>query len=336
MANGVKKLTGVLCAMVAMSSVTRAGDPQLTAIKMDIKRQVLMAAPTGNFAMLEKMAEGYRVSDERLSDGTSKAHEFYATPEMLFLYSEREREFEQWEKIFENWKAAYPNSSAATLMQASARLKYGWKIRGTSYAHKVNKEDFVSFGEVLRSTEALLLSNKATASADAEWYAIILAVKGGLGADKDELLNIAREGIARHPRSFQIYIAMMNYLMPQWGGSIKSMTGWANEIVALTKATEGDSVYARLYWHVEEFTPVEKFFVLADWPRLKSATDALLERYPSVSNIERSLKMACASRDPAEVNKRYAALSAVPGFSLEKTIIPEVYCRWPQPRTLPQ
>lgn len=99
-----------------------------------------------------------------------------------------------------------------------------------------------------------------------------------------------------------LYFARLTYLMPWWGGSWEEIENLALWSVDQTKAEMGNSMYARIYWSVGQFTQVSNVFkdTKASWPRMKSGFEDLMKRNPnSLWNLNAYARFACDAGDKA-------------------------------------
>jgi hypothetical protein len=327
----IVKCVSALALAIPFSVGALADDIELANLRQTIENKVMLAVQSGDFDTLEKMAETYRASKTVIADGTTELEVFYDSTGWYFDLASEDEDIKRWYDGITKWQAAYPKSPTAVMMHALTLYNHAWQIRGNSYADKVWKNDWANFQSKILEAKKVLEDSKATTSGDARWYSLMIAINGSMGEKKAVLLALAREGLNSRPTSLRIHTVLMNYLLPKWGGSRKLMHEWVDEAVALTRSTEGDIFYARLYWTVLGEFEKDEFNKMIDWPRMKKAFDDLLERYPNIKNMEGSLRIACASRDPDEVQKRWALIARTAGPRLEPTVEPAKYCRWPKP-----
>ena len=308
-----------------------AGDPSQVAMQMHIQNEALHAINYGDDDALEKMSETLLQDKSQMPDGYWQLDCFYDTLGTFMIPQYRDQQLKIWQTTYAKWIAAYPKSRTAPIADAYVHFVIAWQDRGSGYANEVWKDAWAGFDLNMKEAQKILAASKAATGSNPRWYALMIAVKGALGAGPVKLLPLADEGLKTEPMNYSIATSMMTFLQPQWGGSPDLMEAWAKKAVELTRSTDGESLYARLYWTAEDSSRIERFRTYKiDWARFKKATDDLLERYPSTGNIERALKMACVSMDADEVNKRYASLAKLAGPALRPSIVPTEYCRWPK------
>lgn len=176
----------------------------------------------------------------------------------------------------------------------------------------------------------ILEESKQTASENPRWYSTMVAVKGALGLPRSVVLATAREGLAKNPAHFQTAINALINVYPQWGGSAQQVRSWIEEAAAAAKHSEGDGVYALLYW--EAMKSADATSIIGgefDWKRMAKAMDDFVAHHPTLEHMVKAMDMSCQSQNEAEVMRRWSVVAEVAGPSFSR-IVPEVYCRWPR------
>jgi hypothetical protein len=116
------------------------------------------------------------------------------------------------------------------------------------------------------------------------------------------------EGTQKFKTYYPTYFTMLNFLLPKWSGSWKTVDNLVQWSVENTKEIDGNSMYARLYWSAaESLSEKEKLFkdTRASWSKMKRGFDDLMERNPkSKWNLNNFARFACMAGD----KKTYVAL----------------------------
>ena len=207
------------------------------------------------------------------------------------------------EKFVRDWAAATPHNPAPVITDAALHLKQGWCFRGIGYADSVKTDAWPKFRRSATASFEALEADKAMASADPEFYAVKLNTLIALGAD-DEIFQIAvDEATAREPDYHRIYYNAVWHYLPQWGGSFEAVDKFARYAVDRSRADEKASLYARIYWSLEDCNChlIEKH---ADWIMMKQSMRDIFDLYPTRWNGEYSSNLACKMGDRDE-GRRY-------------------------------
>ncbi|MGC3971317.1 MAG: DUF4034 domain-containing protein [Pirellulales bacterium] len=96
------------------------------------------------FDELEAVVAQIRRDRPRDSHGKARLSVFY---EGTAAMAKTDQEFEQELALFGRWLAAKPKSVAAHLALARAWKNYGWRARGSGFAHTVTDDGFAKFRE---------------------------------------------------------------------------------------------------------------------------------------------------------------------------------------------
>jgi len=94
---------------------------------------------------------------------------------------------------------------------------------------------------------------------------------------------------------------MATSLMPRWGGKLADYHRFVETAVITTKPIDGNSMYARLYWHLSDNGDCCQDMLLTlgiPWPKMKSGFDDIMQRYPgSQWNRQNYAYFACREGD---------------------------------------
>jgi hypothetical protein len=282
-----------------------ADDPYLTLppqfhdaeVRQALKTAVTDAYARSDFVKLEAMAKFYRDTAARTPAGTWKLSLFYNNLSMQDedSHPDGENSFFAAEKKDESWIAAFPKSPTPYIVNAEQLTNHGWFHRGNGYARTVTQEGWESFREYLAFAQSVLEKNKSVASSDPEWYPAMLTIALGLSWTKDQFEPVIREGSNRFPLYYDIYRSGARFYLPIWGGNIDDFDTFANYAVSKTRATDGTTLYGRVY-------TINGFYYLfreshAQWPRLFNALQGMQQLYPDPRNENKFALYACIAED---------------------------------------
>lgn len=106
----------------------------------------------------------------------------------------------------------------------------------------------------------------------------------------------------------------MEYNAPKWGGSAQAIEDFARAAVGRTRKTEGEGMYARIYWYAAQSQYHDQLFSQSkvDWPTMKRGIHDVLARYPDAWNLNNFARFACLAGDRAEAQALAARVGDIP------------------------
>lgn len=201
------------------------------------------------------------------------------------------------------WLAARPQSILATIALSKVYAYQAWSLRDSDAGKSL---------ELNLQGQKLLLAQSERGRKDPNWWAVLLTQAHNTRMPAKEQRQLAQDAIAAFPQHPDIYTRIATTRVPQEGGSHKALADLAGQAVENTKPHEGQSLYALLYWSVQDqlapngqaaFTHRQ-----VDWPRIRAGFDDLVQRHPDPYNINTYARLACvAAKDKkatAEVLQR--------------------------------
>jgi hypothetical protein len=167
----------------------------------------------------------------------------------------------------------------------------------------------VAYAEILRRTagdaeaERYLKQHKSIAAGDPHAYELLMAFSSGAGRPQREVDILFEEAVAREPLYYQNYFAVAKDRMMRagYGGpDPKTIAALAEDAVARTRSSDGESMYARIYWLLYSRPENGPAFAASSkevWPRMKRGFEALVARYPDAWNLNHYARFACLAGD---------------------------------------
>jgi hypothetical protein len=261
---------------------------------------VTAAIRNGDFERLEELSSHYRTTEARTSSGLWKLSLFDAR--LRAALDIPKRDGQRWTSMItlvEEWVKRHPGSAGARLGYAQMLLSRAWSYRGNGYATTVAKEDWKPFREFTQRARRYLEKTKNVAARDPRWYEIMIAVATYQSWPKEQFDALLKEALDRYPDFYQIYFASIIYLSPKWGGDASSIEQFAREAVERTRKTEGDGMYARIYWYASQTQFGDELFLdsKVDWTLMKKGIDDVLAKYPDAWNTNNFARFACLRGD---------------------------------------
>lgn len=198
-----------------------------------------------------------------------------------------------------SWMAKSPQSVAAALTLSGAYYSHGWAYRGTGLANSVSEENFARFASYTKLAQEPLLTREDLGKTDPNWHIQMLAVGQDNGWSSEQYFAFAQAALDAFPDNYDVYFAVAGRLLPQWGGSLEQLSAFAEYAAERTKATEGRSMYARIYWAYYPSLGGAEMLRRGelDWPKLREGFEDVVKRYPDPWNLNIFARTACDASD---------------------------------------
>jgi tetratricopeptide (TPR) repeat protein len=131
------------------------------------------------------------------------------------------------EAAMDAWIAARPESHTAHLVRASAHIETGFYFRGSAFASKTTRAQFAGMvREFDLAEQQIALALRADPRAVAGYWLLLTIAQGR--SEPAGAREALRRALLVRPRSVRSRVMFMLLLEPKWGGSIQSMTAFAN------------------------------------------------------------------------------------------------------------
>ncbi|MGH6822877.1 MAG: DUF4034 domain-containing protein [Methylocella sp.] len=271
------------------------------------------------FDDLDHLFDDWSNLSDRRADGGSKLATFQ---DAMYYFFSTASDWDSNYQLIRRWREKTPKSRAAALTEALYWYRYAWSARGNGYASSVTTEGWKLFQERLQKAEAMLLESKPYTSSSPLWGRICIDVGIGLNWSKVRLLEIFRESTKREKYFYKIYTGMVASLAPRWGGDWRLVDTFVKDAVKNTQEVDGYSMYARLYWAIQQREDLEFNLFhdsLASWADMKRGFEDVIRNYPhSAEDINTFAAAACIAGD----KETFQTLR----FRIGKTITPGA---WP-------
>lgn len=240
---------------------------------------------------------------------------------------------EHFDKVFDEWKKTNSKSKAAWMIRAAVLTR----IAKNAYAELLKPHPYSPSRPVLEAnlkaaTAALdkyLDEIKFAAGYDPHWYVDKIISMSLPCAPEAERWMLLDEASAKYPDYTQIYFEYIDRGI-KCGGDAKTL---ARKVIDLavdrSKATDGQSMYARLYWKMSSAHTGPGLFASdwIDWPRMKQGMDDILQRYPDPWNVNNFAFFACAAQDAEKTRELTARAAEHPVASAWPSAEAFSYCR---------
>ena len=265
-----------------------------------------------HFADIDAMADDFRAHGSRTSSGIWKIGLLHDGLDDDFLHNEKDEKY--WAGItakVAKWIDAFPTSPTPRILYATVLTKHAWAIRGGGWAREVRAEDWEPFHKLIAQARAYLLANKEIGEADPQWYETMIELARVDGSTADDVEALVDDATWKYPDYYPNYFATIMYLQPRWHGDLDAIEAFATHAVGKTRAIEGESMYARIYWYASQLEFGERLFkdTSVAWPKMKRGIIDVLKRYPDQWNINNFAHFACLAGDREETARLTARVT---------------------------
>lgn len=303
----------ILCLILIVLCSFSFSKLALAASELDARKQisgsVKAAFMQDDFSALEEMSRNYRVSRSRTTSGLWNLTLFYAGIgagiNEVVEANEREVAFRELGDKITRWARQYPDSPTPHIVFSMVHIEHAWEYRGRGYAYTVPPEAWVPFRKYIALAKQNLEAHKAIAAADPKWYEVMLIVARTEGWERGDFDRLLSEALEREPAFYQTYFQALEYLLPKWHGGVKEIEEFARDAVRRTTQTEGQGMYARIYWYASQAQFENNLFSESSvvWPSMKLGFDDVVARYPDAWNLNNYAKFACLARDKTKMKE---------------------------------
>ena len=243
---------------------------------------------------LEAETEAVLESRQRLPDGRWRVDLLY---DGFSTYFRRSHHEDIDLDTLQKWQRAYPASKTAAVAQAAYWISSAWDVRGNASGANVPPKAVEEFQRRLRLARDALESSRAYATANPAWYELMISIGIDANWPLRDVRAVFDEAIAREPGYYSHYLRYGARLM--WVGSLDQFHKFADEAVARTRSTDGQTMYVRLYKELHGMHPDANIFkeMGVSWPKMRAGFRDLVKRYPSRWNMNDFAAYACKSGD---------------------------------------
>jgi ankyrin repeat protein len=263
---------------------------------IDELRRLLQA---GDYAGVEKLYSKLDKEKVRTPAGAWGLSVFYAA---LRDYPQRTRDMAYWnaeDAKAAQWAAKFPRSDVATVFRVYLLQSRALSFRGNGNYADIRKEDLAPMQQAVK--EALALLDKRPAKAprpDGGWFHVRMEVLPYSELFDSHFSYAWEGGIRQFPDYHPLYFSAAFYSLPKWGGAPDGVERIAR-LASQGKGAEREFMYARVYWYLDQVQYHGKIFEdsPADWDRMKTSFDALVQAYPDPWNLNAYAYFACKAGD---------------------------------------
>lgn len=229
-----------------------------------------------SFEQLENMAEVYRTSKDKFSNGEWALDTFYSG---LTHYLIASRQQENWEVRIErlrDWVKTNPNSVTARVALSECLVGYAFAGRGYGYANTLNEDQNKLFEERMQEAAVVLDESAEMKDRCPQWRAALLRFPG---QTKEQIYQALEDAVRHNPEYSMYYFRMAIMLMPRWYGEEGELEHFCQEAADHIGGINGDILYAQILWFLDrnfDLDNLGKRNPSVDWKRVKRGIEALM------------------------------------------------------------
>jgi hypothetical protein len=248
------------------------------------------------YGELDVKARELRTSKARFRNGAWKLSLFYMAFDSLGTSKSWypiafEGQNPDWNEVFsrlKEWRDERPASVTARIALAQAWMAYAWEARGTSYAHKVNDQQWALFHERLAESARLLDEAKGLEEKCPEWWDAAMKLALGQGWDKARYRALMEEAVAFEPEYDSYYSSQAYFLLPRWYGEPGEWQREAGRWMERFGSPRGEEIYARIVWSFRNLGIADELIeeTEIDWALTKRSFLHMRQKYPDSFEIE--------------------------------------------------
>lgn len=300
-------LAGLVAASAETHAATRAQTNRQSeaAIRLAIVEETGANLSSGKFDALERMAEDFRRTKARTPSGTWKMGWLHKAFETIGLNTPTPDAAIAMNATLQAWLQSHPTSPTPYI--ALGHFSYwqtvaGWRHRLATSSALPNWEPY---RQDLAETYDFLLRAKPIAARDPEWYVVMENIGRLLEIDLAERYLLIQEGLDQEPHYHRLYFAAAESLLPKWGGSYRMVEAFANEAVTRSRDRDGESLYARIYWHLAQIEFGTDLFreTGVEWNTVSRGFHDIVKAYPESWNLNAFALFACTASDFAKAGQ---------------------------------
>jgi hypothetical protein len=273
------------------------------AVREEIVNQTWALLEMRDYAGVDRLAKTYLERRERTPSGVFKAaYVYYAIKEFL-QDGQRAPCGEQRQSYVEDWIKAAPRSPPAIIGYAQDFVLQGLCERGLASADEVEPKALSKFQAKVQIAAAALQANKAAGAQDPQWYALMQEIAAYQRWDEPRFDALHGEAVSKFGWDYQIYMRAGRYYLPRWGGSLEAFDRYARRSTELTRASDGEALYVRLYWNAMQEGELYhdlKHYSRADLDLLGASMRDIAARYPTPWNYNNFAWILCRNEMFAE------------------------------------
>lgn len=296
----MKNKLRILCLVFLAMLVNTRGNAENFYKPDELKGIIYTAYKENDFAALDKLGTKLRAEKSRTPSGRWNLSDFYMYLFGAMLEGRKENSAEQWSEVeskMNRWVASTPQSAIAPIALGSAQRRHAWALRGAGFANTVTQKGWEGFSKHLAIASDTLQINKKISSEDPQWYVEMLSLALAQSWTKEQYLALYEEAVSKEPLYYDTHVEAVERFLPMWGGDIEAIQSFAAKAMRRTAATEGQGLYAHIYWYARQRMGPKTFYVEpyrgSILSQMTAGFEDVIKKYPDDWNRNVYARFAC-------------------------------------------
>jgi hypothetical protein len=266
----------------------------------------------GQYDSLDGIARDLRGQRTRWPNGLWKLRSFY---EFGFNEPAHDSSETEWKALLghlREWAQTRPTSITARVALAQTLVGYAWHGRGSGYAHETSDIQNRLFQDRLRQAASVVQATQGLSEYCPGLPAVALRVALGLRWDRRTYDSIYDKAIEREPSYEFYYEHKAFYLLPRWYGEQGEWERYAEQAAIRLGGSEGDAMYARIVWSLEDYYPNSMFKESsASWERTARGYQHLIHTSPHSLELQSEFaKLATQAADQEQARAMFVRIGS--------------------------
>jgi hypothetical protein len=205
-----------------------------------------------DWGALDALVDKLAVSGDRADDGRFWLYKVSRAVEEWFEALPAEYDSRLQAK-FVAWQKQHADSAYGPVVAAMQLHVTAWRARGRGFSSSVTPEGWALFEERNAKAWEIIKATKPKSSRLPAWYEEAISIGMDAGASPREITALFNEGIDRFHGYHPLYFNYARQFSPRWGGNYAAADAFIKRQVASKTNPEGEVLYARLYWLIDQY-----------------------------------------------------------------------------------
>lgn len=218
---------------------------------------------------------------------------------------------DQFETWLNDWQAQSPGSITPRNGLIQLERQRAFTARGLEFAPNVTPEGLQGFEEHMKRAWGLVDEARPIKEKDAAFFRLLIDLCLGGSCPGGKAEEYLKAGLSIDPSYDDLYVAMANYLLPRWYGSVDELTRFAAHAADESRQYLGEIAYVRIATValLTEGNALPERYPGLSWERIQRGLADLDQRFPnSARTVHLRARFACAYHDAATAQSAFKAL----------------------------
>jgi len=182
--------------------------------KGQIRKHVKELLLQGEFDKITGLAQQYRKSKEKFSDGTWKLHQLYEAFGGC-------KDMDEWTGLLaklDEWNKHETKDPAPLIAIGNAYWSFGKQARGNGFADTVTAEGWKLLGERLAIGRSKLVADSRKCVTCPEYFVVMMKLGIDGCQERESFMKLFEQGVKLEPTYLYLYEMKSYYILPRWYG----------------------------------------------------------------------------------------------------------------------